>query len=122
MEPIRIVLVDMPRVLREIVRMHLPEPEFEVVAELGEEAPLLPVVDEHGAHAVIFGTDSAGLPQVGRDLLAACPFVKLLAVASDGRRTTLYELRPHKQPLGEISPDRLAEVIRDSLAQTVAAW
>jgi hypothetical protein len=36
----------------------------------------------------------------------------VLAVRREGRQSTLYELRPHAEVLGELSPETLLTVIR----------
>jgi hypothetical protein len=43
--------------------------------------------------------------------------VRALEVGSDGRESVLYELRPHRVSLGEISPGALVRTIR-----TVPSW
>ena len=86
MEPIRIVLADMPRMLRE-------------------------TLEEHDADFVITGADVLRPDDVDA-LLEARPRMKVLAVVGDGRDAFLYELRPQKVPLGEVSPHTLLEAIR----------
>ena len=113
----------MPRMLREIVRTHLERtPGFAIEAEEPTPDRLLDAVRATNAHVVVFGTDSADLPDVGRAVLAERPRVKLLAVTHDGRRTWLFELRPHRQALGEVSPDELADAIRAAVYQPAGAW
>lgn len=48
------------------------------------------------------------------ELLAQYPRLKVLSVEDDGRRGFLYELRPHRRPLGEVSPMRLIDALRVS--------
>jgi hypothetical protein len=38
--------------------------------------------------------------------------VRAIEVRSDGRESVLYELRPHRVPLGEISSETLVRTIR----------
>ena len=42
-----------------------------------------------------------------RQLVGAHRGLRALEVQSDGRESVLYELRPHRVPLGEISSDTL---------------
>jgi hypothetical protein len=58
---------------------------------------------------VVVGRDE---PELVAGLLAIRPSVKVLAVIDDGRDAALYELRPHKEALGELSPDRLIALVR----------
>jgi DNA-binding NarL/FixJ family response regulator len=107
----RIVLIDMPRMLREIIReVVAAEPGAEVVAEFGEPVDLVPAVLAHRAGFVILGADLAA-GEVAR-LLDELPRTRVLGVADDGGQSFLYELRPHMVELGEISPERLLEAIR----------
>ena len=48
------------------------------------------------------------------ELLERFPRLKVLSVEDDGRRGFLYELRPHRRPLGEVSPMRLINALRVS--------
>jgi hypothetical protein len=58
---------------------------------------------------VVIGRDEA---QLVSGLLAIRPSLKVLAVIDDGRDAALYELRPHKRAVGELSPDRLMALVR----------
>jgi hypothetical protein len=93
-----------------------------VAAEYPAVTSLIDVVDEHDADVVLFGHRSPRLPRECRELLEARPLVKLMLVSAEGRRTTLHELRPHREPLGEVSPVELVEAIRSSAAQAVEEW
>jgi DNA-binding NarL/FixJ family response regulator len=112
LEPTRIVLIDMPRLLREIVREAIAdEPDLEVVAEHDG------VVDAHaiereGADFVIVGSEAAAGGESVRSLVASRRRIRALEVHSDGRESVLYELRPYRIPLGEISSDTLLRTIR----------
>jgi hypothetical protein len=80
-----------------------------------ESGSLLHAVAEHDASFVIAGSDSLSMADAG-SLLAARPDVKLVAIAENGRRWYAYEMRPHQEPLGEASPERLVQLIRDHAA------
>ena len=112
MEPIKIVLVDMPRMLREIVsQVVAAQPDMEIVRELEAPTRLTQAVDGIGAEFVIAGGDALTPDDVDA-LLETHPRMKVLAVAGDGRDAFLYELRPQRVPLGEVSPHTLLEAIR----------
>lgn len=112
----RIAIVGMPTMLRQLVRETVAElPDVELVAEL-------PEWDLHAAARVgsaaaadlyLVAAEQAGADDVA-ELLYAGRRPKVLAVSSDGRRAFLYELRPHRRPLGELSPAGLIAVIRQS--------
>jgi DNA-binding NarL/FixJ family response regulator len=108
MERTRIVLIDMPRLLREIVKQATSE--FDVVAEYDGPADLTRAVDEHRAQIVIAGADAADVQAFER-LVVLRPHVKVLGISADGRSTTLVELAPRRKELGELSPDRLRAAV-----------
>jgi hypothetical protein len=82
--------------------------DIDLVGELcAGDAPA--ALNAHPADFAIVGSDDA---QLAGDLLAIAPRLKLLAVIDDGRDAALYELRPQKVALGELSPERLVGIIR----------
>jgi DNA-binding NarL/FixJ family response regulator len=113
-ERTRVVLVDMSNLLRGIVREVLvPEPDVVLVGEFPDATGLLEAVDETAADVVVVGGRlGAGAPV--RDLLAARPRVRVLAIADDGRRGTVFLLTPERESLGEVSPGVLLDAIRDA--------
>lgn len=60
---------------------------------------------------VVVGREEASDAAVAR-LLRERHGVRVLGISSDGAQTTLYEMRPHQVPLGELGPAALAAVIR----------
>jgi chemotaxis response regulator CheB len=112
LELIRIVLIDMPPLLREIVRETVArQPDLSVVAEHDAGVDVQAAVERDDADFVIVGfgpTAHAGVQSV----VAAERGVRALELRADGKESTLYELRPHRVPLGEISPETLLHTIR----------
>lgn len=118
-EATRIVLVNLPRMLREIIEEIVShEHDMEVVGEFSKTVGLLEAVDSTDADFLITGTGDSELVGVGQ-LLRERPRIKVLAVGADGRQTCLYELRPQKVRLGEISPQTLLEAIRAAVRDDV---
>jgi hypothetical protein len=95
---------------------------MELVGEVPETAALVDAVDQSVARLVVFGTDHTELPQTCRDLLEHRPRVKILSIAADGQRISLYELCPHKVPLADVSSETLIQTIRDAATSSVWAW
>lgn len=62
-----------------------------------------------GANLVISGRDDK---QLVRELLAQEPAIDVLTVTDEGRTGTLHRLVPRRIALGELSPDRLLDIIR----------
>jgi DNA-binding NarL/FixJ family response regulator len=111
LESTRIVLIDMPPLLREIVRETLaPEPDLHVVAEHGADVDVMRAVEEADADFVIVGTELSGrsVAEVG----AGGWRVRGLELHVDGSEGVLYELRPHWVSVGELSPAALVRTIR----------
>lgn len=113
MRRIRILLVDMPRMLGDIVTSIVSgQPDMEVVGDLPYPAELHAVVRDTRADVVMLGLREPELPDGCVGLLETFPWVRVLGVAADGRSAFLYELRPQRQSLGEVSPHELVHVIR----------
>jgi hypothetical protein len=112
LERTRIVLIDIPVLLREILRSTLSgEPDFDVVAEHDSGANLDGIVERDCANFVIVGSEASAEGAV-RSLIAANRGVRALEVHCDGKENVLYELRPHRVLLGEISTETLRRTIR----------
>jgi DNA-binding NarL/FixJ family response regulator len=111
LERTRIVLIDMSPLMREIVREVIAhEPDLQIVAE-HEVADVETAVERTRADFVILGPDAASDERV-RALIGAGLGLRALEVQSDGKESVLYELRPHRVSLGEISADTILRTIR----------
>lgn len=103
MDPIRVLIADMPGVLRGVVRHSLEtHDDLVVVEELTSPAPLADAVARSGAQVVVV---DAGHPEARGDW----PDVALLALTADGREAWRVE------PLGELSPEALAAAVRSAV-------
>lgn len=118
----RILLIDMPLMLRDIIAGTLrAEPDMLVVGELADTAADLDDVDGHDARVLIFGARKEPATGVtGLDLVQLRRDTVALAVSADGRRSVLYELRPCELELGELSSERLVHTIREAVARVDA--
>jgi DNA-binding NarL/FixJ family response regulator len=120
LERTRILLADMPQMLRDIVAgILVPEPDLEVVAETAAVNGLPDAVSRFGADVVIVGRDD---PSLATTLMEGAPRIKVLAVTAGGRESWLYELRPQRVSLGEISPQRLVDEIRKRMNEGGGEW
>ena len=111
-QPIRVLIVDMPKLLREIVGRALEdEPRVEVVGVLPASADLAEATCRLRAAVLVMGEDhpDARDPWLTSSGRRSVP--KLLSVAADGRHSSLSELRPHRVALGELSPDALVGAV-----------
>jgi DNA-binding NarL/FixJ family response regulator len=111
----RIAVVEMPRMLRDIVAETIAmEPDMEVVAEFSDATSVASSNDRMAVEVVVVGRDDRSLADL---LLAQHPQLKIFAVANHGRESSLYEMRPQRVPLGETSPQRLVEEIRKAVRE-----
>jgi hypothetical protein len=101
----------MAPLLREIVREAIVrEPDLELVAE-HDEIDVRSAVELDDPDFIIVGEDAVADQDV-RSLVRVGRGLRALEVQSDGRESVLYELRPHRISLGEISSDTLVRAIR----------
>jgi DNA-binding NarL/FixJ family response regulator len=115
---VRVVVLNMRRMMHDIILGILAsQPDIEVGNE--SEAPLQPP-----AMLLRPETDVVILEQ--RTLADADAYVarataprrlKVLVITDDGRQTLLYELRPRRMVLGELSPPELLGAIRGAVAE-----
>jgi len=120
--PIRVLLIDMPQMLREIIRRPLAtDSRFAIVGEYTKHVSIDFAVDRSRADYVIVGADVFDSSAVRRRVLEEGPQVRVLAVRPDGGQATLHQLRPEEIELGELSPERLVEVMTDAAEHNAAA-
>ena len=113
--PARIVLVAMAGVLRDIVTSAVEaDPQASVVAEARNRTTLEGVLGDTPADVVIWRLDD-DVPDGFLEVFDAHPRIKVLALRDDGRRGFLWELRPHRTALGELSPTLLADTVRKAV-------
>jgi DNA-binding NarL/FixJ family response regulator len=120
--PIRVLLIDMPQMLREIIRRRLArDGRFEIVGEYTKHVSIDFAVDRSKADYVIVGADVFESSSVRRRVLEEGPQVRVLVVRPDGGQTSLHRLRPEEIELGELSPERLVEVMVGAGGESAAA-
>ena len=115
MATVRILAFGLPRMLREIVEAALTAVPKVTLVSAPEHPPrgeLAAQVRRHDAAFVIGDARALGSGEVGA-ALRAFPDLRVLALSHDGRRVCLYELRPHSEPLGEASAERLIAIVRE---------
>jgi len=116
-QPQRIVLLDMPRLLRDIIKDALAgEPRVKLVGEFPTGVTPLAAATEGDADIVIAGA-SADTGADADALLTVRPHARLLVVSAVGRMAALWELRPHRIELGELSPTGLLSVVIEAISE-----
>lgn len=109
--PIRIVIGDVPRLLREIIEEAVTgEPDMMLVE--GEGGDLDALVRKSNADVAIVADDSPDRGASHRQLLVEHPELKLLMVTNDGRSAQLIEFR--RRMMSDVSPQAIVQAIRDA--------
>jgi len=115
LQPIRVAVGEMPRLLREIIVKSLsPHANLEIIElELpAAESSDLPL--DVGIDVLMLSSDGAELTAEHERFLWSRPRLRLFAIDSGGRRAALYELQPHRITLTEISTEDLADAIHNA--------
>ncbi len=116
MDRIRVLVAEMPRMLRDLFKHVVAEQtDMDLVGELLDPLGLLLAAGQTHADVVILGLHNSEFPGICSHLLGEYPHIKILGVTEDGRRAYLYELRPEKIPVGEVSPEGLLAAIRTAV-------
>ena len=103
---IRVALLVQPPVLHGLIHSLLAsDPEVRVVD------------DPEPADVVVLSQTDPENDAVPLSMLQRAPCSRILALAADARRAVLYELRPHRTPLGELSRASLLAALRGAPAE-----
>lgn len=114
MNPTRLVLLEMPGILADLIRQAIAgHDDVEIVAFVRDVPELESVVQETEVDLVIAGL-AAEASELGRfdKALDTRPGMRVLAIEGDGRTACMYMLVPRIIPLGPLSPSTLIELIR----------
>lgn len=111
MEPIKVIFVQMPRMLREIVKQAVEsQPDMLVAAELdGVEQAVAAL--HPSDRAVLVADGSLSAREVQR-LLTRAPGSAILSVSATAGLVDTFQLRPARKHFGEASVAGLLDVIR----------
>jgi hypothetical protein len=107
-----VILIDLPELLGGIVR-DLVEgaPGLRIAAEYQSRVDPVDAVSATGADFVIISAQPGWEREIGR-LVQRHPRARALGVAGDGRKGTVYELRPHARRFRVLTPEVLLGAIR----------
>ena len=110
---IAILLVALPRLLRDEVEAAIEaEPDLEVVAERDDSSELEEELRRTGARVVVAADDAV---EPARALaLVASSGIRVITLSGEGREASVYECRPERQSIGELSPEALTRLLRSS--------
>jgi hypothetical protein len=95
-----------------IVEVAAAQTDIEIVGEGADESA---IANAGGAiDVLILAGRSAAEPSRCTEYLYHQPRMKILAIVDEGRRAFLFELRPFRVSLGELSPVSLLAAIREA--------
>ena len=123
MEPIRILLASMPRLMADIVAVGVrSQPDMCIVGTLDAVVELASEARRTRPDIVVLGLVGSDLPRVCGQLLAEHPEMRVLGIEHEDAEAGLYELRPRRVPLGVVSPTELADIIRIAARAPARLW
>ena len=110
---IRILLVEMPRMVHDVVEDIVGvEPDLYVVADGVEADALVERVERERPDVVMLWVESASPPAMCEELLSRFPRLAVVALEDRGERGSIYMMRPRRFRVAEISRTRLVTAIR----------
>jgi chemotaxis response regulator CheB len=113
LERLRIIVVDMPRLVRDLIeRAIVAQPDMTLLAVLESPRQMVQAARAMRPDFVVIGLKAKALPTECRQLMAEHPTLRLLGIEAVAGEAHLYELRPHREALGEVSPGDVVSVIR----------
>jgi DNA-binding NarL/FixJ family response regulator len=112
---IRVLLGNMPRMLRELVGAAVTEaPDISLVGDVDAGDEIAASLDRTDADVLIVSVPDERARASFEPLLYRNPRLTLLTIGANGRSVALHELRPHTVTLGDVSPTELVAAIRES--------
>jgi DNA-binding NarL/FixJ family response regulator len=110
---VRVLLLEVPRLLRDILEQAIQvNGECELVKDL--DATATPG-DRMPPDVVILGLTAEEDATIVPALFARWPHAEVMTVMQQGDAATLYEVRPKRRVLGEMSPNEIVEMLRDAV-------
>lgn len=110
---VRVLLLGLQGLLHDVIKDVLDRaPDLTVVAEPSNPAELPDAVRRTGAEVVVCALDEATAEQVGVRVLEPHARMKVVAIQDDGRRAVLWELRPNRREIGDLSIPEFVETVR----------
>jgi DNA-binding NarL/FixJ family response regulator len=97
------------------------QPDMQIVGNGLTAAGLAKAAESTNADVVILASDGLAGDEESNEILYGRSRPKVIEISDQGRNGSLYELRPCRVPLGEMSPPRLLETIRGAVERGVEA-
>jgi DNA-binding NarL/FixJ family response regulator len=113
LQPIRLITSELTGILDGIVETVLQSAgDIEVLARARTRAELIELLRTKHPDVVILGLESTSAADIGWELYVGDPMLRVIGIVADGRQAFVYELRPQRTALGELSPRDLVTIVR----------
>jgi hypothetical protein len=110
---IRVLLVDLPLLLRDLIERALRSEGIHPVGVAREVSQLAVAIQEADPDYVIVGMVDGGLPVECDGLFRARSRPRVFGVEPEDGSMALFELQPARTPLGQVSPSELVAALRN---------
>jgi hypothetical protein len=94
-------------------------PALTLLGEVTADRPVSTDLDRTDAQAIIWIVDDPQRADACA-ILQAHPEVQIVTVESDGRQGSVWRMRPSREPLGELSPERLVAALASAAEEACA--
>ena len=110
---IRVLFARMPKMLIDILdHVIASESDMMIAGRVKDDEDFLTATRRVRADVILMGQTGGDEHENVAALLSARPKLKVVTIRGDGATGFLYELRPQRIPLGELSMDALRSAIR----------
>lgn len=114
MQTIRVLIYPMPRLLHDILHHLISEmPEVEMI-DCSERGGGIAEAAQRASADVVIAEEADAGPLQACALFERMPRSRALAVSQDGRGGVIYELRPQRRTIGELSAANVRAAMRAS--------
>jgi DNA-binding NarL/FixJ family response regulator len=116
-DPVRILLVEMPQLLREILAQAIQgRSECELLK--GSARGLRSLTEQTASpDVVILGLTAAEDTTLVPALLTRWPGAQVMTLMPAGQDVTAYELTPHERELGKLSPGEIVDSLCEAISR-----
>ena len=117
MDPIRVLLGEMPEMLRDILdQTFASQDDVTVVGDRESISPLRAAVGLHDADVVIVGVDRQDWVGDYVELFRDRPMLRVLAIRNNGRGAVMHELSIRRYRVTDLTPTSILAAVRASVA------
>jgi chemotaxis response regulator CheB len=109
----RIVLVELPRLTSDLLQRLIDGASgLKVVATADDADDLLMRLDEVAPDVLLWGVSGVSLAERAWPVLRRCTELPIVGISSAGRAAAVCTLRPHVEPVPDVSGPALVDLVR----------